>query len=65
MGWQWFFVYIALLVSIHHLAFFLLELGSFQIIGVTLIKVVVSTLFTGITLLIVQLLFFPSRRSNR
>lgn len=65
MGWQWFLVYLILLVSIHHLAFFLLELGSFQIIGVTLIKVVVSTLFTGITLLIVQMLFFPSRRSNR
>ncbi|MBC6606810.1 hypothetical protein H8B13_08270 [Hymenobacter sp. BT188] len=65
MGWQWFLVYLILLVSIHHLAFFLLELGSFQIIGVTLIKVVVSTLFTGITLLIVQMLFFPSRRSKR
>jgi hypothetical protein len=65
MGWQWFLVYISLLVSIHHLAFFLLELGSFQIIGITLAKVVVSTLFTGITLLIVQLLFFPSRRNNR
>jgi hypothetical protein len=65
MGWQWFLVYMALLVSIHHLAFFLLELGSFQIFGVTLIKVIVSTLFTGITLLIVQLLFFPTRRGNR
>jgi hypothetical protein len=65
MGWQWFLVYISLLVSIHHLVFFLLELGSFQIIGITLAKVVVSTLFTGITMLIVQLLFFPSRRNNR
>ncbi|QIL76960.1 MULTISPECIES: hypothetical protein [Hymenobacter] len=65
MGGQWFLVYLVLLVSIHHLAFFLLELGSFQIIGVTLIKVIVSTLFTGITLLIVQMLFFPSRRSKR
>ncbi|GAB2471730.1 rod shape-determining protein MreD [Hymenobacter qilianensis] len=65
MGWQWFLVYLILLVSIHHLAFFLLELGSFQIIGVTLIKVIVSTLFTGITLLIVQMLFFPSRRRSR
>lgn len=62
MGWQWFLVYISVLLSIHHLAFFLLELGSFQIIGITLAKVVVSTLFTGLTLLIVQLLFFPSRR---
>jgi hypothetical protein len=65
MGWQWFLVYISLLVSIHHLAFFLLELGSFQIIGITLAKVVVSTLFTGLTMLIVQLLFFPSRRNSR
>ena len=62
MGWQWFMVYLGLLVSLHHLAFFLLELGSFQIIGVTLAKVIVSTLFTSLTLLIIQLLFFPARR---
>jgi len=65
MGWQWFVVYLSLLVVLHHTAFFLLELGSFHVLGLTLGKIVVSTLFTGITLLIVQLLFFPTRRSGR
>ena len=27
MGWQWFMVYLLLLVSLHHLAYFFLELG--------------------------------------
>jgi hypothetical protein len=65
MGGQWFVVYTALLVGLHHLAFFLLELGSFRAFGLTLVKVVGSTLFTGLTLLIVQLIFFPTRRRNR
>jgi hypothetical protein len=64
MGGQWFVVYLVLLVGIHHAAFFLLELGSFRSFGLTLVKIVVSTLFTGLTLLIVQLLFFPSRRTR-
>jgi len=64
MGGQWFVVYLVLLVGIHHAAFFLLELGSFRTFGLTLAKIVVSTLFTGLTLLIVQLLFFPSRRTR-
>lgn len=64
MGWQWFSVYLTLLVLLHHAAFFLLELGSFRHIGLTLGKVVVSALFTWLALLIVQLLFFPVRRGR-
>ncbi|AII51433.1 hypothetical protein [Hymenobacter sp. APR13] len=65
MGGQWFLVYMGLLVGLHHLAFFLLELGSFRSFGLTLAKIVVSTLFTGITLLIIQLIFFPTKRRGR
>ncbi|UOG75577.1 hypothetical protein MTX78_03050 [Hymenobacter tibetensis] len=65
MGGQWFVVYMLLLVGLHHLAFYLLELGSFRAFGLTLVKVIVSTLFTGITLLIIQLIFFPTRRRGR
>jgi hypothetical protein len=64
MGWQWFGVYMSLLVLLHHAAFFLLELGSFRHIGLTLGKMLVSALFTSLTLLIVQLLFFPVRRGR-
>lgn len=64
MGWQWFGVYLALLVLLHHAAFFLLELGSFHHPGLTAGKVLVSALFTSVALLIVQLLFFPVRRGR-
>lgn len=65
MGWRWFSVYTLFLVFIHHLALFFLELGSFRAVGFTLVKVLVSTLFTYLVLVIIQLLFFSSRRSNR
>ncbi|MBD2721447.1 hypothetical protein IC234_04850 [Hymenobacter sp. BT189] len=64
MGWQWFGVYLTLLVLLHHTAFFVLELGSFRHFGLTLGKLLVSALFTGLSLLIVQLLFFPVRRGR-
>lgn len=62
MGWQWFGVYLGLLVLVHHFTFFFLELGSFMAPGLTLVKVLASTLFTGVTMLIVQLLLFPAKR---
>lgn len=64
MGYQWFGVYLSLLVLLHHLAFFLLELGSFRYFGLTLAKVGLSWVFTSLALLIVQLLFFPVRRGR-
>ena len=64
MGWQWFTVYLLLLVSLHHLAYFLLELGSFRHFGLTLVRCGVSIAFTSTALLIVQLLFFPTRTSR-
>ena len=62
MGWQWFSVYLLLLVSLHHVVYFFLELGSFQHPLLTLGRVGVSILFTSVALLIVQLLFYPVRR---
>jgi hypothetical protein len=65
MGGQWVIVYLLLLVAIHHAAFFLLELGSFQVIGLTLVKILVSTLYTSVVFLIIQLVFFPTRQRSR
>ena len=64
MGWQWFGVYLLLLVVLHHAAFFVLELGSFRHFGATLGKILVSALFTSVALLIIQLLFYPVRRGR-
>ncbi|WP_236943236.1 hypothetical protein [Hymenobacter sp. PAMC 26628] len=65
MGPAWFLTYLGVLVLVHHLAFFLLELGSFRHFGFTLEKVGASCAFTCVALLIVQLLFFPVRRSRQ
>ncbi|MVN76897.1 hypothetical protein GO988_11235 [Hymenobacter sp. HMF4947] len=64
MGWQWFMVYLLLLVGLHHLAYFLLELGSFRHFGLTLTRILASIAFTSVAMLIVQLLFFPVRRGR-
>lgn len=65
MGWTWFSVYSLFLIFMHHLALFFLELGSFREVGFTLLKVVVSTFFTFVVMVIIQLLFFSARRVNR
>jgi len=65
MGWRWFTVYSLFLIFMHHLALFFLELGSFRALGFTLIKIFLSTLFTFLVIIIIQLLFFSSRRANR
>lgn len=65
MGWRWFSVYCLFLIFVHHLALFFLELGSFREAGFTLMKVLVSTVFTFLVLVIIQLLFFSTRRANR
>lgn len=64
MGWQWFLVYLAILVTVHHVVFFFLELGSLQHPLVTLARVGVSIGYTSVVMLIVQLLFFPVRRGR-
>ena len=64
MGWQWFSVYLGLLVLLHHLTFFVLELGSFRHLSLTLARVGLSWVFTSLALLIVQLLFYPVRRGR-
>jgi len=60
-GIQWFAVYAAPLVFIHHSALFFIEAGGFSMFWFTLWKIITSTLFTLIVILIAQFLF-PSRR---
>ncbi|HTE31615.1 MAG TPA: hypothetical protein VK666_14635 [Chryseolinea sp.] len=60
-GLQWFTVYAAPLVLIHHAALFFAEAGGFSMFWFTLWKIITSTLFTLLVILIAQFLF-PSRR---
>ena len=65
MGWGWFVTYALVLIFLHHLLLFFLELGGFKTIGFTLLKVVASTLYTFTVVVILQLLFFSARRAVR
>ena len=65
MGWGWFTTYALVLIFLHHLLLFFLELGGLKVVGFTLLKVVVSTLYTFVVVVIVQLLFFSARRVDR
>jgi rod shape-determining protein MreD len=60
-GIQWFVVYITPLIFLHHSLLFFIEAGGFGMFWFTLWKVITSTLFTTLVILIAQFLF-PSRR---
>jgi hypothetical protein len=61
-GVQWFLIYATPMVFIHHTLLFFIEVGGFQYFGFTLLKVIFSTLYTMIVILVVQYLFPGERR---
>lgn len=60
-GMQWFLVYTFPLVFTHHTVLFFLEAGGFGMFWFTLWKVITSSIFTTIVIVVVQYLF-PSGR---
>ena len=60
-GFQWFLVYTIPLIFLHHALLFYIEAGGFTMFWFTLWKVITSTIFTTLVILIAQFLF-PSRR---
>lgn len=60
-GLQWFLVYTMPMIFLHHGLLFFLEAGSLKMFWFTLWKVITSTLFTTLVILIAQFLF-PGRR---
>ena len=60
-GIQWFTVYATPMVLVHHSALFFAEAGGFGMFWFTLWKIITSSLFTLLVILIAQFLF-PSRR---
>jgi hypothetical protein len=63
MGWNWFLTYAFILIVVHHTAVFFLEIIRFE--WFTLVKILLSTLFTGLVVVILQLLFFSVKGSKR
>jgi hypothetical protein len=64
MDFQWFGTYIFPLILIHHFALFFIETGGISLFLFTGLKVISSTAFTFITIIIVQFLFFSAKRSS-
>lgn len=54
MGLQWFASYVVLLALAHHALLFLLEASSWSLLGYSLLKILASTLFTTLVLIILQ-----------
>lgn len=64
MGGRWFLAYTFTLVLLHHTAVFFLETITLERLWYTLAKILLSTLFTSIVLVILQLLFFSPKRER-
>ena len=58
MGFRWFFTYALILTGFHHFFLFNLEVFMFSEIQYTLTRVVLSSLFTVILMLVSGLLFY-------
>ena len=63
MGFRWFFFYALILTVFHHLTLYLLESFSFSDIKYTLIRVILSSVFTVFLILISEFIFF--RKNER
>jgi hypothetical protein len=63
MGLEWFIIYGAVIILLHHFALFFLEAGGFNLFLFTLGKVVLSALFSLICIILLQYLFIRPKRS--
>ena len=61
MGNDWFIPYILILTFIHHSVLFFLEAIQLDLFLFTLLKVVSSTLFTCVVIVLIQYLFYSSK----
>jgi len=64
-GFRWFFIYTSVLVIIHHLVLFYLEVFRFNEFFDTLKRSLFSALFTIILIIISQYLFFKPKKQKR
>ena len=62
MGALWFATYILPLIFVHHFTLFFTESGGFSFFWFTLLKVFLSTIFTFLAIIIIQLLFANRKR---
>jgi hypothetical protein len=63
MGLEWFMIYSSIFILLHHVALFYIEASELSLFFFTLGKVIMSTLFTLIILVVTQYLFYYPRKS--
>lgn len=61
-GLQWFSLYALPLIFLHHLVVFFVEASGFQLFGYTITKVLLSTFYTYIIVVLIQYLLYKKRR---
>lgn len=64
MSMSWYFIFSGLLIFMHHFVYFLLEVFRFSDLWTVLMRTLISTLFTLLLVIIVQLLFGKQRESE-
>ena len=60
-GLKWFAYYSVILVLVHHFSLFYLEIFRFKEFFQTLIRVLLSSLFTLLLVFIAEYLFYPTK----
>ncbi len=63
MGLQWFSMYAAPLIFLHHFVLLMIEAGGFSSFGFTFVKILSSSLFTFVVIVMVQYLFYRKKKS--
>ncbi len=63
-GFVWFLKYALGMVLIHHIAYYMLEAFQFSYFHITSLKIIFTTLFTIIIIVIVQFLFFKEKSNQ-
>ena len=62
MGTQWFLMYSLMLIFLHHTLFFLIETSNFVYWTDTLLKIISSTFFTLVIVMILQTFYTTAKR---
>ena len=58
----WFVTYAFPLLLVHHAAFFFIEAGGTKLLGATLLKTIVSSIFSLVFIISIQYLFFRKKQ---
>jgi len=64
LGFLWFFSYSLILILVHHLALFYIEVFRFTDFFNTFLRVVISSFFTLLLVIVAQYLFFKASGKN-